>query len=118
MLKKYLLPIITYLFLNIWLIVNWSFSKENVDPWNKTINDEYWYVWLWSIFDFFRDTIFSLILIITLSIFLYIWAKLIMARWKPEEFKNALMWFVYAVVWVVTMSFSRALIKFASWMSF
>lgn len=97
---------------------NWSFWQTDVDPGNDTISDQYWYTWLETIFKFFRDSIFSLILITCLWMFVYIWAKLFMARWNAEEFKKAILGFVYVVIWIAVIAFAWALIKFSSWMDF
>jgi len=97
---------------------SWSFSQTEVDPANETISDQYGYAWLETMFEFFRDSIVSQILITCLWIFVYIWAKLFMARWNAEEFKKALLGFVYVVIWIAIIAFAWALIKFSSWMDF
>ncbi len=117
MLKKIFFPIILYMSL-IFTKVSWDFSEDELDPTNKTLSEERGYLWLETIFGFIRDTIFSLILVTCLWVFLYTWTKLIIARWNQEEFKKALVWFIYTVVWITVTSLAWAIIKFASWMEF
>ena len=117
MIKKVFFSIIVYMSLTTTTAV-WGFSANDLDPENKTIIDEQWYQWLETIFWFIRDTIFSLILVACLWVFLYTWTKLIIARWNQEEFKKALIAFVYTVVWITVTSLAWVLIKFASWMEF
>ncbi len=117
MIKKLFFLLITYINL-FTLKANGSFSQTDVDPWNETLGKQYWYAWLETIFQFFRDSIFSLILITCLWIFIYIWARLFMARWNPEEFKKSILSFVYVVIWIAVIAFAWALIKFSSWIDF
>jgi hypothetical protein len=41
-----------------------------------------------------------------------------MARWNPEEFKKALMSFVYAVIGIFIVAVSRAVVKLVSSLNF
>jgi hypothetical protein len=52
---------------------------------------------------------------IAIAVFLYLWYKLIVARWNEEDFKKALLSFVYAVIGIVIVSLSWALLTFVSW---
>lgn len=47
-----------------------------------------------------KDFLFAILWVITIWVFLYFGFKLVISRWNEEEFKKALMWFVYAVVWL------------------
>jgi hypothetical protein len=64
-----------------------------------------------SILAFTRDGIFSLMALLAIGMFLYIWGKLIIARWNPEEFKKALMSFVYAVIWIFVVAAAWAIVR-------
>jgi hypothetical protein len=43
--------------------------------------------------------------------FIFIWGKLIIARWNPEEFKKALVSFVYAIVGIFVVSIAWAVVR-------
>lgn len=70
-----------------------------------------------SIFSFLRDSIFGLLALIAIGVFLYIWAKLITARGNPEEFKKALQSFIYAVVWLFMVAFAFAIVRLVAWVN-
>jgi hypothetical protein len=73
---------------------------------------------LFSIFEYIRDSIFGLLALITITVFIYIWARLLMARWNPEEFKKVLMHFIYAIVWLVIIALSWWIIRMVSSLNF
>lgn len=59
--------------------------------------------WTWvlnQIFVYVKNFMFAVLWLIAIWMFLYFWFKLISARWNEEEFKKALMWFVYAIIWL------------------
>lgn len=53
-----------------------------------------------QVFIYVKDFLFAILGLIAVGVFLYFWFKLISARGNEEEFKKALMWFVYAIVWL------------------
>jgi len=71
-----------------------------------------------SLITFVKDSIFNLLLLISLGVFLYIWAKLVIARWNPEEFKKAMLSFVYAGVGLFIVGFAWAAVKLVSGLNF
>jgi len=77
--------------------------------WGNVVVDSLLYV---------KDTIFNLMALIAISVFLYLWYKLIVARWNEEDFKKALLSFVYAIVGIVMASLAYALVSFVSWIQF
>jgi hypothetical protein len=68
--------------------------------------------------DFAKDSIFWLLALVSIAVFIFIWAKLIMAKWNPEEFKKALMQFIYAVIWLAVIALSWGLVKLVSSLNF
>jgi hypothetical protein len=52
-----------------------------------------------------------LLMLIALGVFLFIGIRLSVARWNPEEFKKAMMQFVYAVVWIFIVFVAWAAVK-------
>lgn len=64
---------------------------------------------------FVRDTMFDLLLLIAVWVFLYIWGKLLMARWNPEELKKAFTGLVNAGIWLFVVAAAYALVTFIAW---
>jgi hypothetical protein len=58
-----------------------------------------------------KNSISDLLMVISLGVFLYIGIRLGIARGNPEEFKKALMHFVYAVVGIFFVFVAWALVK-------
>lgn len=67
---------------------------------------------------YIKDSIFALMALIAIGMFLYIWAKLVVARWNPEEFKKALMAFLYAVIGIFIVAFSWAAVRLIAGLNF
>lgn len=75
--------------------------KDQMIPDQKNIwvNDT-WTDTLLQVLTYGKDVIFYLLWIIAIGVFLYFWFRLITSRGNEEDFKKALMWFVYAVIWL------------------
>ena len=84
-----------------WLAADWS-----------------WEIRIWLMTWYFKTAMFSLFYVIAVWVFIFLWVKLVMARWNAEEFKKALMWFVYAVVGIVLVPMAYVLVSFVSWINF
>ena len=52
-----------------------------------------------------------------ISVFIFIGARLFFARWNPEEFKKAMMHFVYASVGIFITFMAWGLVKLVSTLS-
>jgi len=70
-----------------------------------------------AILMFIRDTMFGLLLLITVWVFLFLGGRLLIARWNPEEFKKALIGLVYAGVWLFIVAFAYAAVRFIAWIN-
>ena len=70
--------------------------------------------WLLS---FSKDTIFGVLWILVVGVFIFIWTRLVIARWNPEEFKKALLQLVYAVVGLFVVSVAYLAVTLVSWLS-
>jgi len=73
--------------------------------------------WKWLLFSllwYVRDSIFWLLMVIAISVFIWIWARLLMARWNPEDFKKWLMHFLYAIIWLFVIAASWSIVKMIS----
>jgi hypothetical protein len=64
---------------------------------------------------FVRDTMFDLLLLIAVWVFLFLGWRLLIARWNPEEFKKALTGLVYAWLGLFIVAFAYALVRFIAW---
>lgn len=71
-----------------------------------------------SIFRWIKDTLTWLLLFIAIGVFLFIWIRLGLARWNPEEFKKAMTQFVYAVIWIFIVSVAWAAVVLVAWINF
>lgn len=90
-------------------------DDDNIIEINK--DGEGWLTTLGWLANWIKDTLNSLIMFISVAVFLFIWAKLAMARWNPEEFKKAMLHFVYAVVWIFIISIAWATVVLVSWIN-
>ncbi len=90
-------------------LLNWVSKNGTVitnvanTNWKKSIN---------SLFVYWKETIFWVLALIVIWVFLYLWFKIIMARWKPEEFKKAFIMLIYAIIWLLIVSLSWVLVTF------
>lgn len=70
-----------------------------------------------SIFTFAKDTIFWILWVIAIWAFLFIWIRLVIARWNPEEFKKATQQLIYAVVWLFVVAIAWAAVRLVAWLN-
>lgn len=64
-----------------------------------------------GVIKYVKDMLVWLLPLFAIGAFLYIWAKLFIARWNPEEFKNAMMHLVYVVIGIFFVMAAWAIIK-------
>jgi len=67
------------------------------------------------ILGFFRDSIFDLLLLIAVWVFLFIWWRLLIARWNPEELKKAFISLVHAGIGLFVVAAAYAIVTFIAW---
>lgn len=60
------------------------------------------------------DTLFGILVVVWTWAFLFLGAKLLMARGNPEEFKKNLMWLVYGMIWIALMTVAYAIVTFVT----
>jgi Type IV secretion system pilin len=58
-----------------------------------------------------KDSLFTLMALLAIGAFLYIGAKLVIARGNPEEFKKALLMFIYTAVGIFIVAFAWAAVR-------
>lgn len=94
-----------------WLLKqDWKILK-NVDYVDKNLS------MLDVVLKYIKDSLNGLLMITVVWVFLYLWIKLVLARWNPEEFKKTMMHFVYVAIWIFTVSVAYAIVKMVSWIN-
>lgn len=88
---------------------NWENVITWVESWNLNTLD--------YIINYFQDTVSSLIFLLAVWVFIYIWIKLVFARWNPEDFKKNMLHFTYAAIWFFVIAASWALVKLVAWLN-
>lgn len=68
-----------------------------------------------EIFIWAKDSMTGIIVLIAIWVFLFIWARVAMSRWNPEEFKKGVMQLIYAAVWIFVVSAAWALVTLVAW---
>lgn len=94
-----------------WLLGNY---ENNFVEINDSTN---WVNVVTDILSWFKDQIFSLIMILSIWVFIFVWIKLATAKWNPEEFKKAWMQFIYAIIWIFFVFMAWWLVKLVSTLS-
>ncbi len=129
--KKIIYSVLTIIFT---IINSISVFWATREVWSNTIVDwiTWWIAWetvianvsgtdwisiLWSIFKWFKWELFSVVMIIALWAFVFIGIRLASARWNPEEFKKAMLHFVYSIVWIFFIFMAWWLVKLVSSLS-
>lgn len=64
-----------------------------------------------ALLNFVRDGIFALMAVLAIGMFLFIGGRLIMARWNPEQFKKAMLSFVYAAIGIFVVAAAWAIVR-------
>lgn len=76
--------------------------RDDMMPWWNGIGgimeEESWMWMIDTLLEFTRDSIFSLLALIAIGMFIFIGSKLIVARGNQEEFKKAMMMFLYTII--------------------
>ena len=93
-----------------WLL--WITEENIINSW-----EDDWLNVLQSIFIWIKDSLTSLVLLIAVWAFLFIWIRLGIARWNPEEFKKAVMQLVYAVIWIFVISLAWWIVVLVAWLN-
>lgn len=93
---KRIIGIFTWFFLTLQVKAS---LKDSMLPNRNTVwvDDEGTFA-LNQVFIYVKDFLFTILWLIAIWVFLYFWFKLISSRGNEEDFKKALMWFVYAVI--------------------
>lgn len=84
---------------------------------NSNIDSDDWLTMLTSIFVWIKDSLTGLLVLIAIWAFLFIWIRLALAKWNPEEFKKGMMQLVYAIIWIFIVSIAWAAVKLVAWLT-
>lgn len=97
-----------------------AFSQGDIIPTNSTAlnSGETGTNLLDGVLLWVKNSLFALMAVIAIGVFLFIWGKLVVARGNPEEFQKALKTFIYAVVGIFIVAFSWAAVRLVSGLNF
>jgi len=99
----------------------WNSTIKNSLVWisENTVlpSEDNWLNLLQSIFIWVKESLTWLILLISVWVFLFIWIRLGLARWNPEEFKKGIIQLIYAVVWIFVVTLAWAAVTLVSWLN-
>jgi len=93
-----------------------DFKNDIIPAWESITgqidtNAEWGFDLINSIFIYVKDSIFGLLALITIGLFLYIGWKLVKADWNPEEMKKAFKNLVHIIIWLFIVAASFAIVK-------
>ena len=67
---------------------------------------------------FVKDSIFGILALVAIWMFLYVWFSLVKAQWNPEELKKAFMTLIHVIIGLFIVAISWAVITMASSVTF
>ena len=113
------------LFLSIIYFIIWIESCLAGSLQSKMLPSEAWYNWaswewtapLSNLVVYAKNFIFSILWLIVVWVFLYHWYNLVTSKWKPDEFKKAIMWLIYTIVWLSIIPLAWTAVKIISWIT-
>lgn len=76
-----------------------------------------WFDMLTSLIIWFKNSLTWLMQLIAVWAFLFVWIRIAVARWNPEEFKKALKHMIYVIVWIFIVSIAWALVALVAWIN-
>lgn len=120
--KRHIYILLAFILSSTWVFAVWNdIIKDWLISWqNETIMDvDSPTAWDYSVLDklfvFIKDSISGLLLLIVVWVFLFMWIKLVTARWNSEEFKKIILQFIYVAVWIFIVSVAWAAVKLVAW---
>lgn len=76
-----------------------------------------WFDMLTDLIKWFKNSLTWLMQLIAVWAFLFVWIRIAVARWNPEEFKKALKHMIYVIVWIFIVSIAWALVALVAWIN-
>ncbi len=114
--------VILVLFFSLWVDAAWfdaSHIIPTTDSW--TISDVEFAKdtnLLDKLLDFVKESIFGILALVAIWMFLYVWFSLVKAQWNPEELKKAFMTLIHVIIGLFIVAISWAVITMASSVTF
>ena len=97
------------------------FFQEDIIPRYTIVDWQSNWSWLSLVSNlllFVKNSIFRLLPLVVIWVLIYLWWRLVMARWKPDEFKKVLNNSIYVIIWIFLVSAAWAIVKIISWLTF
>jgi hypothetical protein len=108
--------------MSFWIIwVNANDLRDSIIPEVETIseiwsdaNQEMWVIS--EILSYIKESIFWLLSVISIWMFIYVGFSLVKAQWNPEEMSKAWKTLIHVIVWLFLVAVSWALVAMVSWL--
>ena len=71
-----------------------------------------------KVLDFVKDSIFGILALVAIWMFLYVWFSLVKAQWNPDELKKAFMTLIHVIIGLFIVAVSWAVITMVSSITF
>lgn len=117
---KFLLIFILFLYSDIsyWLSIEDTLLDDTSSGLSNIQDDWNWASWIiLPIIKWFKTEIFSLVMVLSIWVFIFIGIRFASARWNPEEFKKAWMQLIYAIIWIFFIFMAWWLVRLVSSLS-
>jgi hypothetical protein len=92
-------------------------TDNNVLDSTSSSSDTGWFSVVTGLAAWFKDNLNSLVQILSVWAFLFVWIRLAMARWNPEEFKKALLHMIYVILWIFIITVAWAAVVLVAWIN-
>ena len=92
-------------------------TDNNVVASTAWSSETWWFSVLSGLTVWFKDSLTGLVQILAVWAFLFVWIRLAMARWNPEEFKKALMHMIYVILWIFIITIAWAAVVLVAWIN-
>lgn len=92
-------------------------TDNNVIDWTKASSKDWWFTVLSQLTVWFKNNLSWFVQILSVWAFLFVWIRLALARWNPEEFKKALMHMIYVILWIFIIAIAWAAVVLVAWIN-
>jgi hypothetical protein len=97
-----------------------AFWKEDLIPRGESVvpagSLPAWTGFLDGLAEYIKNTIFGVLVLVVIWMFLFIGFRLIIARWQPEKFAEAMKSLVYVIVGLFMVSIAWLAVRLISWL--
>ena len=92
-----------------WVTGSWSIGDVTFSETTNTLD---------LLLDFIKDSIFGILALVAIWMFLYVWFSLVKAQWNPDELKKAFMTLIHVIIGLFIVAVSWAVITMVSSITF